>query len=124
MRHPIYDWGSVRSNGRWSKGGSIRERDIDISIAQSGVDEYWCVRENNKEATDLAQNPSSYFNSKHIDVRYHFLRESVTNGDISVQYLRPEDQHPDIRTKPIGREFRKTLRFPVGKGLDTQLYCK
>ena len=43
------------------------------------------VLEDNKRAKYLAQNPVDYYmnNNKHIDVRYHFLRELVTSGDIS-----------------------------------------
>ena len=42
------------------------------------------VYEDNKGAIDLAKNPLSSSNSKHIDVRYHFLRELAASGDISV----------------------------------------
>ena len=48
------------------------------------------VYEDNKGAINLAKNPLSSSNSKHIDVRYHFLRELAASGDISVQYLRTE----------------------------------
>ena len=41
-----------------------------------------------KGAIDLAKKPLSSSNSKHIDVRHHFLREMPASGDIFVQYLR------------------------------------
>ena len=73
--------------------------------------------EDNKGAIDLAKKPLSLSNSKHIDVRCHFLLELVGTGDLSVKYLRTEDQHADILTKAIGKEsfekhqlsFRYTL---------------
>ena len=40
------------------------------------------VYEDNKGAIDLAKNPLSSSNSKHIDARYHFLRELAASGDI------------------------------------------
>ena len=74
------------------------------------------VYEDNKGAIDLAKNPLSSSNSKHIDVRYHFLRELAASGDIAVQYLRSEDQHADILTKAIGREsFGRHRDFLLGK---------
>ena len=74
------------------------------------------VYEDNKGAIDLAKNPLSSSNSKHIDVRYHFLRELAASGDISVQYLRTEDQHADILTKAIGREsFERHRDFLLGR---------
>ena len=62
------------------------------------------VYEDNKGAIDLAKKTLSSSNSKHIDVRHHFLREMAASGDISVQYLRSKDQHADILAKAIGRE--------------------
>ena len=56
---------------------------------------------------------SSY--SMHIDVRYHFLRELAGTGDLSVEYLRAEDQHADILKKAIGKEcFEKHNDFRLG----------
>ena len=73
------------------------------------------VFEDNKGAIDLAKNPLSSSNSKHIDVRYHFLRELVGKGDLCVKYLRTEDQHADILTKAIAREsFEKHRDFLLG----------
>ena len=60
--------------------------------------------EDNKGAIDLAKNSLSSSNSKNVDVRYHFLRELVRRRDLSVKYLRTEDQHADILTKAVARE--------------------
>ena len=49
------------------------------------------VFEDNKGAIILAKNPLSSSNSKRIDVRYHFLRELLGTGDLSVKYLRTDD---------------------------------
>ena len=73
------------------------------------------VFEDKKGATDLAKKPLSSFNSKHINVRYHFLRELVETGDLSVKYLRTQGQHADILTKAIGKEsFEKHHDFLLG----------
>ena len=40
------------------------------------------VFEDNYRAVQLAQNPMTNSNSKHIDVRHHHLRELVFNGDV------------------------------------------
>ena len=74
------------------------------------------VYEDNKGAIDFAKKPLSSSNSKHIDVRYHFLRELAASGDISVQYLRLEDQHADILTKADDREsFERRRDFLLGR---------
>ena len=48
------------------------------------------VFEDNQGAGQLSQNPVSNSNSKHIDVRHHFLRELVRQGDISVVHVPSE----------------------------------
>ena len=73
------------------------------------------VLKDNKGAIDLAKNPLSSSNSKHIDVRYHFLRELVGKGNVSVKYLRTENQHADILAKAVAREsFGKHRDFLSG----------
>ena len=58
--------------------------------------------EDNQGAGQLSQNPVSNSNSKHIDVRHHFLRELVHQGDISsVVHVPSEYQHADILTKVL-----------------------
>ena len=73
------------------------------------------VFEDKKGVIDLVKNLLSSSNSKHIDVRYHFLRELEGTGDLSVEYLRKEDQHADILTKAIAKEsFEKHRNFLLG----------
>ena len=59
------------------------------------------IFEDNQGAVQLLQNPASNSNSKHIDVRHHFLRELVRQGDISVSHVSSEYQHADILTKAL-----------------------
>ena len=49
----------------------------------------------------LSKNPVSNSNSKHIDVRHHFLREVVRQGDIIVSHVPSEYQHADRLTKVL-----------------------
>ena len=73
------------------------------------------VFEDNKRAIDLAKYPLSSSNSKHIDVKCHFVRELVGTRDLSAKYLRTEYQHADILTKAIDKEnFEKHYDFLVG----------
>ena len=41
---------------------------------------------------------------KHIDAKYHFIRELVNNGETVLQHCRLEEQFADIFTKPLARE--------------------
>ena len=59
------------------------------------------IFEDKQGAVQLWQNPVSNSKSKYIDVRRHFLRELVRQGDISVSHVSSEYQHADILTKTL-----------------------
>ena len=58
----------------------------------------WC---DNIGASYLAINPCFKARTKHIEVDFHFVREQVKEGHISVHYISSLDQLADIFTKPL-----------------------
>ena len=59
------------------------------------------VFEHNQGGVQLVQNPLTNSNSKHIDVRHHFLRELVRQRDIKVVQVSSEFQHAGILAKAL-----------------------
>ena len=59
------------------------------------------VFEDNQGALQLSKKLVSNSNSKHIDVRHHFLRELVRQGDTIVNHVPSAYQHADILTKVL-----------------------
>jgi hypothetical protein len=59
------------------------------------------IRVDNKSAIDLAKNLVHHERSKHIDVRFYFIREHVKNGDVEMTHVVSRDQVADIFTKPL-----------------------
>jgi hypothetical protein len=57
----------------------------------------------NKSAIALIKNPVLHGQSKHIEVKYHLVWESIENGRIKVEFIRSKEQLGDILTKPLGR---------------------
>ncbi|CAH9103536.1 unnamed protein product [Cuscuta epithymum] len=57
----------------------------------------------NKSAIALMKNPMFHGRSKHIDIRFHFIRECVERGEIVVQHVCTEEQRGDILTKALSR---------------------
>jgi hypothetical protein len=55
----------------------------------------------NQSAIAIVQNPEFHDRTKHIDVRYHFLRQKVDSRDILLTYLPTEDQIADALTKGL-----------------------
>ena len=68
--------------------------------------------EDNEGAKALAENPQGPHRSKHIGVRFHFLRGLVRLGQVTIHSVASAEQHADIFTKPLGREaFRRHRDF-------------
>ena len=61
------------------------------------------VYEDNQGAIALIENPVHHQRTKHIDIRYHFIREQVINDCIDVEYLQTDLMVADYLTKPVGR---------------------
>ncbi|CAL1382198.1 unnamed protein product [Linum trigynum] len=68
----------------------------------------------NKSALALAKNPVFHDRSKHIDTRYHFLRECVVQKEVALKYVKTEDQIADIFTKPLKQDVFVKLRTLLG----------
>ncbi|GJX23896.1 hypothetical protein Tco_0228341 [Tanacetum coccineum] len=58
----------------------------------------------NKSAIALCCNNVQHSLAKHIDIRYHFIKEQVENGIVELYFVRTEYQLADIFTKPLPRE--------------------
>ena len=52
--------------------------------------------------------------SKHIDIRYHFIRELINNDEIYLEFCKSEDQTVDFFTKSLAKERFEHLRKGLG----------
>ncbi|GKA15165.1 retrovirus-related pol polyprotein from transposon TNT 1-94 [Tanacetum coccineum] len=68
----------------------------------------------NKSVIALSCNNVQHSKSKHIDVRYHFIKEQVENGVVELYFVRTEYQLADIFTKPLPREIFNFLIEKLG----------
>jgi hypothetical protein len=51
---------------------------------------------------------------KHIDTRYHFIRDCVQRGAVRLDYIQNDDQMADIFTKALSREKFEKFRDKMG----------
>jgi hypothetical protein len=68
----------------------------------------------NTSAISVSENPVMHSKTKHIDVRYHFLRDNVEKGKIKLSYIPTEFQLADILTKPLDSSRFAFLRGELG----------
>ena len=68
----------------------------------------------NKSAIALSKNPVHHDRSKHIDTKYHFVRDCVDRGEVDIDHVGTAEQLADILTKALGRVRFVELRQQLG----------
>lgn len=68
----------------------------------------------NQSALNLANSEAITSRSKHIDVRYHFLRDHLSSGAFATQWVSTEDMAADILTKPLKAQLHRKHCLSLG----------
>lgn len=68
----------------------------------------------NKSSINLAKNPIAHGRSKHIETKFHFLRDQVNKGKLEMVYCSTDVQAADVLTKPMKTDRFKVLRSMLG----------
>ena len=51
----------------------------------------------------VVKNPVFHDKSKHIEIKYHYIRDMVQRGAVKLQYVATDEQIADVLTKPLAR---------------------
>ena len=79
------------------------------------------VNVDNIGAIYLTKNATTGSRTKHVDTRYHFVRDYVEDGIIKVQFVRSEENHADIFTKNLNSALFEKHSDSVGmEDMDTE----
>ena len=62
-----------------------------------------CIHCDNHSCVKLSENPVFHENSKHIEIKYHYIRDMVQRGAVKLLYIATEEQIADVLTKPLAR---------------------
>ena len=77
------------------------------------------VHVDNIGAIYMAENGSSSNQTKHVNTRYHFVRELIEEGIMKIEFVKSENNDSDIFTKNLGRElFKKHSEKFMKKRID------
>jgi hypothetical protein len=72
------------------------------------------LRVDNKSAISSIKNPVHHDRSKHIDTRFHLIREYANSGQIEVRFISTQEQLGGILTKPLGKVKFQELCIKIG----------
>ncbi|XP_058005367.1 secreted RxLR effector protein 161-like [Hevea brasiliensis] len=72
------------------------------------------IKCDNTSAINLTKNPIQRFRTKHIDIRHHFIRDHVLNGDVVLEFVNTHHQLADIFTKPLCEDRFNFIKRTLG----------
>ena len=68
----------------------------------------------NQSCIKLSENPVFHDKSKHIEIKYQYIRDMVEKGAVELLYIAPEQQIADVLTKPLSRLKLEYFRDKLG----------
>ena len=89
----------------------MKEALKDVNIGTNQLITIYC---DNTSSISLRKNPVMHSKTKHIPIKYHFLREQVVEQNIILDYINTKEQIDDIFTKPLPREAFEHLHQNMG----------
>ena len=78
------------------------------------INEPISIKCDNTSAISISKNHVLHSKTKHIPIKYHFLREQVAQKIVKLDYVSMKEQIADIFTKPLAREPFEYLRDKLG----------
>ncbi|KXJ30241.1 hypothetical protein RP20_CCG013022 [Aedes albopictus] len=68
----------------------------------------------NQSAICVAKNQGFNPRTKHIDIRYHFVRETLNRGNVTLDYVSTKQQPADGFTKPLTKQVHENFKKMLG----------
>jgi len=72
------------------------------------------IRCDNTSAINIFKNPILHSQTKHIEIRHHFICDHVQKGDGELKFISIDFQWADIFTKPLQEDCFCTIRRELG----------
>ena len=72
------------------------------------------INEHNQAAICMTKNPQFHGRAKHIGIKFHFIREQVEKGTVTLKYCPTENMIADMLTKGLNKNQFLKLRFLAG----------
>uniref|UniRef100_A0AAV1V384 Uncharacterized protein n=1 Tax=Peronospora matthiolae TaxID=2874970 RepID=A0AAV1V384_9STRA len=110
MGAPV-SWGSIKqSKGKWVH--RLLCEILDAAEYKSGPE--LKIMEDNQSCIKMTNNPVNHGRAKHIDIKYHHIRDEVKRGDVNLNYCETTIMLADIMTKGLPGPRHKDLTAALG----------
>ena len=68
----------------------------------------------NQSAIAITKNPQFYDRTKHTEVRHHFIRDKIEQGEIELQYIPTGQQIANVMANALNREKHSEFAKEIG----------
>ena len=73
-----------------------------------------CIYCDNQSCVKLSENPVFHDKSKHIEIKYHYIKDMVQKGELKLHYVATDEHIDDVLTKPLDRVKFEYFREKLG----------
>ena len=73
-----------------------------------------CIQCDNQICLKLLENLVLHDKSKHIEIKYYYIRDMVQRGAVKLQYVATDEQITDVLTRPFARVNFEYFRENLG----------
>ncbi|KAJ1589263.1 hypothetical protein NDA15_003916 [Ustilago hordei] len=80
------------------------------------------VYSDNTGCIQVSKDPAQHWKLKHIDTKYHFVRNNVQEGRVQIKYVDTARNLADVLTKPIGRQAMQQARSGLHLQIPAAVY--
>ncbi|KAJ1599476.1 hypothetical protein NDA14_002818 [Ustilago hordei] len=80
------------------------------------------VYSDNTGCIQVSKDPAQHWKLKHIDTKYHFIRNNVQEGRVQIKYVDTTRNLADVLTKPIGRQAMQQARSGLHLQIPAAVY--
>uniref|UniRef100_A0AAV1VFK5 Reverse transcriptase Ty1/copia-type domain-containing protein n=1 Tax=Peronospora matthiolae TaxID=2874970 RepID=A0AAV1VFK5_9STRA len=109
MGAPV-SWGSKKQSRR-QVGASPAMRDFG---GRKRTRPDLVIREDNQSCIKMTKNPVNHGRAKHIDIKYHHIRDEVKRGEVQLEYCETSVMMADIMTKGLHGPRHKEMTATLG----------
>ena len=68
----------------------------------------------NTSAINISKNPVMHTKTKHIAIKYHYVRELVKDKEVKMEYVNRKEKIANIFTKALPKDAHEYLRGKIG----------
>ncbi|CCF54680.1 hypothetical protein NDA11_001828 [Ustilago hordei] len=114
------DFLTVHSDMNWASDTTVQRRSSSSSavFVHGNLVAWKSALQHCTSLSAVSKDPAQHWKLKHINTKYHFIRDNIQDGKIKIKYINTVENLVDIFTKPIGREVLQCAQ--MGLGLMTQ----